>query len=211
MSRDLIKCNSIKYRKGFIEVLGNIHIDCINLEVWNIHPDIDITDTDDLADDLISDKDVIANTEIELAIEKAELLVQQLSKAIKVVRREIKVKKTMIMDTVEEKTKNGFIVIEKCPLTRKPSVSDEENIILLSVVISYDDITDEHKPGTITVINEVLKSYFIKKYVIPFYKGKNNCEKQLGYFSTNNEFFDAYWILEPILCDNISIDIEYIK
>jgi hypothetical protein len=88
MSRNLIKCNSIEYRKGYIEVLGNIHIDCINLEVWNIHPDIDITSID-LSDDSIPDKAVIANTEIELTIEKAELLVQQLSKAINVARGKI--------------------------------------------------------------------------------------------------------------------------
>lgn len=89
MSKNLIKCNSIEYRKGYIEVLGGIHTDCVNLEVWNIHPDVDITDIE-LGDDSMSDDAVISNTEIELTIEKAELLVRQLTEAIRVVREKNK-------------------------------------------------------------------------------------------------------------------------
>ena len=85
MSRNLIKCNSIEYRKGCIEVRGDIHIDCVNIEAWNIHPDLDISGID-LGDDSMPEEAVTANTEIELSIKNAEDLVQQLVEAIKVAR-----------------------------------------------------------------------------------------------------------------------------
>ena len=85
MSRNLIKCNSIDYRKGYIEVRGDIHIDCVNIEAWNIHPDIDIS-VIDLGDNSMPEEAVTANTEIELSIQKAEDLVQRLVDAIKVAR-----------------------------------------------------------------------------------------------------------------------------
>ncbi len=82
MTRKLITCNSIEYRKGYIEVLGNIHDNSINLEVWNIHPDTDITNTH--LDNLPTpNKAIVANTEIELSISEAQTLIEQLSKAIK--------------------------------------------------------------------------------------------------------------------------------
>ena len=85
MSRNLIKCNSIDYRKGYIEVRGDIHIDCVNIEAWNIHPDIDIS-VIDLGNNSMPEEAVTANTEIELSIQKAEDLVQRLVDAIKVAR-----------------------------------------------------------------------------------------------------------------------------
>jgi hypothetical protein len=85
MNRNLIKCNSIEYRKGYIEVRGDIHADCVNIEAWNVHPDIDITDLD-LGDNSMPDDAVIDNTEIELSIKDAEDLVEQLNRAINVAR-----------------------------------------------------------------------------------------------------------------------------
>ncbi|KZN70448.1 hypothetical protein [Pseudoalteromonas luteoviolacea] len=85
MKRDLIKCNSINYRKGYIEVLGGIHDECINLEVWNIHPDVDITSVD-LGDESFPENAVASNTEIELSLEKAELLIEQLTLAVNKIR-----------------------------------------------------------------------------------------------------------------------------
>jgi len=86
MSKNLIKCNSIEYRKGYIEVRGDIHIECVNVEAWNIHPDIDISGID-LGDDSMPEEAVTANTEIELSIKNAEELVQQLVEAIKVAQQ----------------------------------------------------------------------------------------------------------------------------
>ncbi|KZN39396.1 hypothetical protein N480_00775 [Pseudoalteromonas luteoviolacea S2607] len=85
MKRDLIKCNSINYRKGYIEVLGGIHDECINLEVWNIHPDVDITSAG-LGDESFPENAVASNTEIELSLEKAELLIEQLTLAVNKIR-----------------------------------------------------------------------------------------------------------------------------
>ncbi|WP_431688159.1 hypothetical protein [Hahella sp. NBU794] len=85
MDRNLIKCNSIEYRKGYIEVLAGIHDECVNLEVWNIHPEVDITSFD-LGDESLPEGAVTSNTEIELSLENAELLISQLTQAVNKVR-----------------------------------------------------------------------------------------------------------------------------
>lgn len=83
--RAVIKCNSIEYRKGFVEVRGDIHNDCINVETWNIDPDVNITNVN-LEDNSLKDESIIANTEIELSITNAEALILLLQEAIDVSR-----------------------------------------------------------------------------------------------------------------------------
>lgn len=83
MKRDLISCNSVEYRKGFIEVRGDIHDDYVNVEVWNVHPDIDISGIDLDSQDM-KDEYITANTEIELSIKNAEVLIKELQNAIEV-------------------------------------------------------------------------------------------------------------------------------
>ena len=85
MERNLIKCNSVEYRKGYIEVLAGIHDECVNLEVWNIQPEVDISSAD-LGDESLLEDAVVSNTEIELSLEKAELLIQLLTTAVNNVR-----------------------------------------------------------------------------------------------------------------------------
>ncbi|MET0063683.1 MAG: hypothetical protein ABW176_15450 [Candidatus Thiodiazotropha endolucinida] len=76
-----IKCNSIDYRKGFLEVSYNVHDAYINLEVWNIHPDTDIsgesTEFEDISEELFT-----GNTEIEMSIDEAEQLLKKLKECI---------------------------------------------------------------------------------------------------------------------------------
>lgn len=74
-----IKCNSVNYRKGYIEVSGDIHEGCINIETWNIHPDSDISGS---VFDQLSDKAFLANTEIELSVDNAKELLKLLQEAI---------------------------------------------------------------------------------------------------------------------------------
>ncbi|AZZ90695.1 hypothetical protein EUZ85_08205 [Hahella sp. KA22] len=85
MDRNLIKCNSIEYRKGYIEVLAGIHDECVNIEAWNIHPEVDITSLD-LGDESLPEGAVTSNTEIELSLENAELLISLLTQAVNKVR-----------------------------------------------------------------------------------------------------------------------------
>lgn len=85
-----MKCNNINYRKGYIEVISNIHDDCINLEVTTIHPDIDISNIE-LTDPEFPDNAVMSNTEIEINIEEAKQLIEFLKSSISRVR-ELKVK-----------------------------------------------------------------------------------------------------------------------
>jgi hypothetical protein len=80
MTRQLINCADIRYRQGFIEVL-NVHANHVNLEVWNVHPDLDLaphsTDLEGVPDEAVG-----ANTEFELSISQARQLVDLLQSAI---------------------------------------------------------------------------------------------------------------------------------
>jgi len=73
-----IKCNGVNYRQGYIEVDSQIHGEHINIEIWNVHPDLDISNEQSDVSQL-NDSDVIGNTEIELSVEQAELLIKKLS------------------------------------------------------------------------------------------------------------------------------------
>lgn len=78
----IIKCNTIPYRKGFIEVEASIHPGCINIETWDIHPEKDISSSSSVGSAGLSDSDVTGVTEIELNIKEAESLISLLQKAV---------------------------------------------------------------------------------------------------------------------------------
>ena len=78
-------CDTIYYRKGFVEITPGIHGNCVNLECWQIHNDLDISGMD-LLDQRISDESITANVELELSLETAEALVVALQDAIYAVR-----------------------------------------------------------------------------------------------------------------------------
>ncbi|MBT2332319.1 hypothetical protein J7E49_00105 [Variovorax paradoxus] len=44
MGAKKIRFNDVCYRQGFLEVTANIHPGHINLETWEIHPDLDISE-----------------------------------------------------------------------------------------------------------------------------------------------------------------------
>ncbi len=77
-----IKCNSISYRKGFVEITSNIHDGFINFEVWNIHPDTNIS-SDNFSFDMITDGDITGNVEIELSVENAQEVLKALESFLK--------------------------------------------------------------------------------------------------------------------------------
>lgn len=81
MGAKKIRFNDVRYRQGFLEVTANIHPGHINLEIWEIHPDLDISEKR-FDDEAITDDCVQANTEIELNVEQAKALVASLEAAI---------------------------------------------------------------------------------------------------------------------------------
>jgi len=85
--RPMIICNDIAYRQGFIEVAAGIHPHHINIEIWNIHPDCDISSRP-LTDTAISDQEIIGNTEIELSISQTTALIESLLMAIQLAQRD---------------------------------------------------------------------------------------------------------------------------
>ncbi len=73
-----LTCDSIAYRKGFIEVSPAIHDGCVNIETWDIDADTILSDVTWLDDPSIPDSSVIANTELELTAEQARSLAEAL-------------------------------------------------------------------------------------------------------------------------------------
>lgn len=58
-----LKVNNVAYKKGYIEVIADIHDGCINIETWEINADIDISNLE-LDDPNLPDEAVVANTEL---------------------------------------------------------------------------------------------------------------------------------------------------
>ena len=82
MSRNILKCNSVDYRKGYIEVAPNIHPNCVNIELWEIRAEKDINNLSFDDESAFVDEDVISNIEFELSVQETKALINKLSKAI---------------------------------------------------------------------------------------------------------------------------------
>ncbi len=76
-----IKCNSILYRQGYIEV-ENIHENCVNLETWQICSEFNINKLN-LTDESLPEFAVVSNVELELDKMQVEALIVQLQNALK--------------------------------------------------------------------------------------------------------------------------------
>ncbi len=78
---DRIQCSDVNYRKGYIEITQGIHAGCVNLETWNVDPDIDLSVLD-IRDDNFPDAGITGNTEIELNPDQVRELIRQLQNAL---------------------------------------------------------------------------------------------------------------------------------
>ncbi|MEZ5653437.1 MAG: hypothetical protein R3E87_23120 [Burkholderiaceae bacterium] len=76
-----IKCRSVVYRQGFIEVTPNIHEGLVNLEIWGVRAECDLSSIE-LDGDELTDSDVEANCELELAADEVRQLIKQLQQAL---------------------------------------------------------------------------------------------------------------------------------
>lgn len=77
----MIRCSGIPYRQGFVEVSAGIHAQYVNVEIWNVHPDQDISSLSSV-DQAASEKAIVGNTEVELSISEANALIEALRKAV---------------------------------------------------------------------------------------------------------------------------------
>ena len=68
-----VRCDTVKYRQGFVEVISQIHPGLVNLETWEVSVDADISGLH-LEDEELSDVDIVANTELELTPAQARSL-----------------------------------------------------------------------------------------------------------------------------------------
>ena len=82
-----ILCNSIRYRKGFVEV-SRVHDGCVNLESWSVNSETEISGVD-LHDGRIDDDDITGNVELELGIEAAERLITALQATVDELRGQV--------------------------------------------------------------------------------------------------------------------------
>lgn len=81
MNEEILRCNDIDYRQGFIEVTANIHPGHVNIETWNLDPGLDISTTV-IRSTPLPEGAVIGNTEIELNLQQAKALIQSLQLAV---------------------------------------------------------------------------------------------------------------------------------
>ena len=75
-----IRTNVVPYRKGFVEVSSSVNKGHVNLESWEVHAEVDISDHEWVTD-LSSDEAVIANIEMEFSPCDARRLGEALLKA----------------------------------------------------------------------------------------------------------------------------------
>ena len=77
----MIAISDIRYRQGFVDIAHGIHEGHINLEAWNVSPDISPLPASVASPDL-RDEQVIGNVELELSLAQARTLVALLQQAI---------------------------------------------------------------------------------------------------------------------------------
>lgn len=82
----MIQCNDISYRQGFVVVAAGIHARHVNVEIWNVHPDQNISGLSRVGE-VFSDESIVGNTEIELSISQANALIEALQQAVQVAAR----------------------------------------------------------------------------------------------------------------------------
>lgn len=82
-----IKCDTISYRKGFLEVTPGIHDGCVNIETWEIDASANLDDKAWIADPSIPDSCVTANTELELTTTQARKFAEAILAAVKSVEK----------------------------------------------------------------------------------------------------------------------------
>lgn len=75
-----LKCDSVVYRKGFIEVTPAIHDGCVNIETWGIDADTNLEHVAWVDD--VSDSSVVANCELEMTLDPARNLAESILAAI---------------------------------------------------------------------------------------------------------------------------------
>jgi hypothetical protein len=68
-----VRCDAVKFRQGFIEVIGQMHPGLVNVETWQVSVEAKITGLP-LESDGLTDDDFVANTELELTPAQARSL-----------------------------------------------------------------------------------------------------------------------------------------
>jgi hypothetical protein len=68
-----VRCDAVKYRQGFIEVISQIHPGLVNVETWQVDAEADISGLYPESDGL-TDDNFVANTELELTPAQARSL-----------------------------------------------------------------------------------------------------------------------------------------
>ena len=87
MQPQSIRCNSIAYHKGFVEV-SRVHDGCVNLESWSVHSETDISGVG-IRDERIDDELITESVELELGIEATVRLIAALQAAVDELRGQV--------------------------------------------------------------------------------------------------------------------------
>ncbi|AWM36229.1 hypothetical protein C1280_03855 [Gemmata obscuriglobus] len=75
-----MRCDAVKYRQGFVEVIGQVHPGLVNIETWQVSAAANISGLE-LESERLVDADISANTELELTPAQARALAVALTAA----------------------------------------------------------------------------------------------------------------------------------
>lgn len=76
-----IQCASVCYRQGIIEIASDIHEGCVNIEIWNIAPDLEVPQVP--RGPLFEEPGSVTGTiELELSACETEALIRALQEAL---------------------------------------------------------------------------------------------------------------------------------
>jgi len=81
-SRNFISCGDIPHRKGLIEVAVGIHPGHLNLEIWHVHPELNLEELN-LSQGLDLEGRVVGNTELELSADEVRQLIEHLTRLLR--------------------------------------------------------------------------------------------------------------------------------
>jgi hypothetical protein len=76
-----VRCTGVPYRQGWVEVLSNIHAGHVNLEAWNVAPEVDMS-VPSITLSSVPEEAVTDNVEVELTVAQAKQLIVLLQTAI---------------------------------------------------------------------------------------------------------------------------------
>jgi hypothetical protein len=116
-----------------------------------------------------------------------------------------------MVSELKNRKQSGYLVKARPvlqPTLTNQGMDDDHLLLVRNVVLTSQVIDQELTPGMPTAIDEVLKSHFIEDHVCSIIGSRTSMHKLLGHFADDKALFDHYWLLQPVICMDVSMSIE---